>query len=112
MTIKVALLNAFIVILYFTLYLWFFWNVSGGDIALIFTSGLSVLIQAIIILITFFRNKRKLVRAFIGLGIGLLTCIFAFKIIGYIKERTKPNIETADTKYEQKFYCSQTLDNL
>jgi hypothetical protein len=54
-----------------------------------------MLIQVIINIVVFYRSRQKLLKAFVGFGVGLLICFIIFAILDYRKGKIKTSIETS-----------------
>lgn len=93
---RVLALNAIIPVVYFCIYLWMLWNVSGGDIALIALFILSIILN-IVIIIKRFKSKRALYAALTGVVIGILISVGIFETIEWQKERANITVTNRQT---------------
>jgi uncharacterized membrane protein len=96
---KIAILNFFSTLFYFSVCLFLTWNISGGDIALIFIYLISLFIHLTIIIVIFFKKKEKLISALCGIAIAMILSFLIYKIIDYKKGETQPKVETSKSNF-------------
>lgn len=85
--------NATIEIVYFLVYLSLLWNISGGNIFLIFLFVCSVLLHVVVLVIIYYRNKKNRENSLFGVLIGIVVVAGVFCSVNYIKGLKKPSVE-------------------
>ena len=85
--------NILITLCYFGLFLYKSWNVSGGDIFLLFATGVSISIHAIILIIIYSKRESLFFKSLIGLIIGALLCGIIYFTIENSKSKKMPRVE-------------------
>lgn len=87
------LLNLGITILYFVLFMFLLWNVSGGDIFLLFLFGCFVIIHCVILVSIYFKRKQLLYKSLLGVLFGVIISLLIYKSIDVSKSHKEPQVE-------------------
>ena len=86
-------LNLGITILYFVLFMFLLWDVSGGDIFLLFLFGCGVIVHCLILVGIYFKRKQLLYKPLLGVFFGIIISLLIYKSIDILKSNKEPQVE-------------------